>query len=330
MKKHNLIIITFSLIVTLIVSCGLGPATVTPDLNATAESLDATAMALAVQQTVMAQGNSNQTGSTIPQSATNTPEPTMTQTLQPTMTETTAPVVQDLNTLMKEAKILLYEDVTSTGTMGPYVHQAAQALGLKRVTEIGDDIGKFMELASGTTTFDLVIVAAEVHTAFKGELFDSVISQVDRGSAVIIEIWYLDQIFNGRIRPLMDRCGVDFYRNWKRGAGADKNMYVVFWNDPENPIFNVPNKVDGLWAPLFYWSWDAGDLMELPPSSNAIQLASVESPNYTTDHGVLYSCLEGQMILQTFCSHDYPGYDMIDLYENYITNTLKAHFEKGK
>ena len=130
MKKHTLIIMTFTLIATLMVSCGLGPATVTPDLNATADALDATAMALAVQQTVLALGDTNQTGGTIPQAATNTLEPTVTQTLQPTMTETTAPVAKDLNSLIKDAKILLYEDVTSTGTMGPYVHQAAQALGL--------------------------------------------------------------------------------------------------------------------------------------------------------------------------------------------------------
>ncbi len=326
MKKHIFIIISFTFILTVMVSCALGPATITPDLNATAEALDATAMALAVQQTVLAQSGS------IPPTQEPTVQvvasPTSTSTMEPTL-EPTAEPTEDLATQIKNAKILLYEDVTSTGTLGPYVHQAAQALGLNRVTEVGDDIGKFMELASGTTTFDLVIVAAEVHTAFKGELFDSVISQVDRGSAIIIEIWYLDQIFNGRIRPLMDRCGVDYYSNWKAGTPANKDLYVVFWDDPESPIFNVPNKVDGLYAPLFYWMSDAGDLMELPPSSNAKQLASVESPLYKTDHGVLYSCLDGQMILQTFCSHDYPGYDMIALYENYITNTLTAHFSTG-
>jgi len=62
----------------------------------------------------------------------------------------------------------------------------------------------------------------------------------------------------------------------------------------------------------------------LTANSNAHQLAAPVSPNYTRDHGVLYSCIDGRMVLQTFSTHDYADADMQQLWQNYMYNTLQA------
>jgi hypothetical protein len=250
--------------------------------------------------------------------ATNTTAPTVTPT------STTAPV--DINTFLSTAKVLIYEDVAGT-SLPPWVKQAADGLGLRNYTHVGDDIGKFLQLATGTTSYDLIVVAAELKTQFKGELFDAVIAQMGRGASVVVETWYLDKIINGKVRPLMDTCGVDFYQNWVRNPGFDKNDYALFWIEPTSPVFNKPNAVEPLFRINFYWSGDVGDLMQLTGNSTAHQLAAPQSPYYTRDHGVLYSCINGRMILQTFSTHDYANTDMIHLWQNYMYNALQARLD---
>jgi len=297
------------------------------NLQATQESLNATAMAIGVQQTVIAlqQSSTSQTTQQPPTAQVPTTEPPT--VAPPTVAPPTATATpQDVNSFLQTANVLIYEDVAGSSLL-PLVKNAADALGLKHYTHVGDDIGKFLQLAGGPTNYDLIIVAAELRTVFKGELFDAVINQVNRGASVIVEIWYLESIINGRVRPLMDQCGVDFMQNWIRNPGYDKNDYVLYWIDPTSPIFNTPNTVQPLFRWRFIWSGDVGDLMELTPNSSAHQLAAPMSPYLTTDHGVLYSCIDGRMILQTFSTHDYAPDDMLHLWENYIINTLQARLD---
>lgn len=286
----------------------LGPSTSSGDLQATQDALNATAMALGVQQTVMAMQQSS--GSQVQQPPlAETPTVTSTSTITATTAILPTSTPRDVNSFLATAKVLIYEDVAGTN-LPPYVKQAADALGIKNYTHVGDDIGKFLQLASGPTTYDLIVVAAEEKSIFKGELFDAVIAQMDRGASVVVEVWYLDKIINGRVRPLMDRCGVDYYQNWERNAGYDKNDYVLFWIEPTSPIFNTPNVVQPLFRLAYYWSGDVGDLMQLTSNSTGHQLAAPVSPNYTRDHGVLFSCIDGRMVLQTFSTHDYAYDDM--------------------
>jgi hypothetical protein len=44
------------------------------------------------------------------------------------------------------------------------------------------------------------------------------------------------------------------------------------------------------------------------------------------DAGVLASCYDGRVIIQTFSDHDYDQGDIIPLWQNYIHYTLKNHF----
>jgi hypothetical protein len=319
-NKSFLAIILFLLLSTMACTMPLFSSISSGDLQGTQNALNATALALGVQQTVLAmQQSSNPQGQPQPLIAASTPTATATTQIFPTSTSTP----QDINSFIATAKVLIYEDVAGTSLV-PIVKRAADFLGLKNYTHVGDDIGKFMQLASGTTAYDLIVVAAEDKAIFKGELFDSVIAQMDRGASLVVEVWYLDKIINGRVRPLMDRCGVDYYQNWVRNAGYNRDDYVLFWIEPTNPIFNTPFVEEPFYRLAYYWSGDVGDLMELTANSTAHQLAAPLSPYYTRDHGVLYSCIDGRMILQTFSTHDYAYDDMLHIWENYMYNTLKA------
>jgi len=293
------------------------------NLEGTQAALNATSMALGVQQTVIAlqQSASSQVPVQAPTAQAPTAKPPT--SAPPTVAPPTATITpQDLNSFLKTARVLIYEDVAGSSLI-PDVKDAADGLGLKNYTDVGDDVGKFLQLAGGATNYDLIIVAAEARSIFKGELFDAVISQVSRGASVVIEIWYLDQIINGKVKPLMNQCGVDYFNNWVRSASFDKNDFIPLWLEPTNPIFNKPNVIS-LLRNRYYWTGDVGDLMQLTANSTAHQLAAPVSYSYTRDHGVLYSCIDGRMVLQTFSTHDYADADMQQLWQNYMYNTLQA------
>lgn len=296
-----------------------------PNLQATQDALNATAMAIGVQQTVMAMQQVSPP-ETSPQPTSDSMPTTEPPTITPTITPTVTTAPQDVNSFLQTANVLIYEDVAGTSLI-PDVKRAADGLGMKNYTHVGDDIGKFMQLASGPNNYDLVVVAAETRSIFRGELFDAVISQVNRGASVVIEIWYLDQIINGKAKPLMNQCGVDYYSNWTRGPGYSKDDYALLWIEPTSPIFNKPNVVQPLYRIRFYWSGDVGDLMQLTPNSTAHQLAAPVSYTYTRDHGLIYSCIDGRMVLQTFSTHDYADADMQLLWQNYMYNTLQARLD---
>jgi hypothetical protein len=46
----------------------------------------------------------------------------------------------------------------------------------------------------------------------------------------------------------------------------------------------------------------------------------------SSGEGVLASCFQGRVLIQTFCNHDYHEGDIVPLWQNYIHYTLKNHF----
>jgi hypothetical protein len=121
---------------------------------------------------------------------------------------------------------------------------------------------------------------------------------------------------------------VEVQANWIRSVGDDRLDYGMYWAEPDNPVFNSPNKVSRLAASLTdpAWEGDVGDLMKLQGGSTAQILAS-RSPGNTGTDGLITSCMEGRVILQTFDSHDYPTDNIIALWENYIIYSLTNHFK---
>lgn len=267
------------------------------------------------------------------QGPTYTPYPTYTS--QPVVEATnppapTAEVKVDMSGKIKNANILVFEDVRGYYDLAPWVTKVTQSMGLTHVTNIGDALGNFQKEIYSTTKWDLIIISAETRSSFSGEMFEGVFDRLNDGAAVILELWHLDKIAGGRISPLIGLCGVEFQQNWERPEDYyDPLDYSLYWLDPSNPIVTTPNEVKPLYSSTNYWLEDAGDLIRLASDGDATLLAGLY-PNDTTANGTLASCMDGRMIFQTFSTHDYKYEQMIPLWENYIVNTLTAHFNYVK
>lgn len=221
----------------------------------------------------------------------------------------------DFEQQMKSAKILVYED---TPYVGLWIKDTLDGMGLK-YTFVGDALGDFMENLNSGMQWDLIIVGAEAHEDVSGEFFDAITKRVvQQDTAVIVEMWYLDMISEGRIKPLTTQCGVELQKNYDVASS-------IYWLESTAPVFTEPNIAIPLIHYDPYWEWQAGDYMKLLPGSKATLLAGMYQ-NRSSDYGVVASCFEGRVILQTFCNHDYKEADIQLLWENYIYNTLKNRF----
>ena len=58
---------------------------------------------------------------------------------------------------------------------------------------------------------------------------------------------------------------------------------------------------------------------------DAVLLAGLSS-RPSPGEGVLATCMQGRVIIQTFSDHDYRQEEIIPLWQNYIHYTLKNHF----
>jgi len=281
-------------------------------------AFDPTKAALEIQATSMSLHMTQQAIDSVPQSQpTEAPPPTQQPATEVVLvpTEVIPTATLDVNERMRSAKILVYED---TSFIGLWVKNTLDGMGLK-YTHVGDALGTFMENLNSGIQWDLIIVAAEAHEEVSGEFFDVITKRVTQDdTAVIVELWYLDQISEGRIKPLTTQCGIELQKSYNL---ADS----IYWLESNNPIFNEPNNAIPLIHYSRYWEWQAGDYLRLVPGSDATLLAGMYQ-NRSSDYGVVASCFEGRVIFQTFCNHDYDQTDIQLLWENYIYNTLKNRF----
>ena len=313
------------------------------------EDLEGTRVALAIQQTSLAmqqtqaeQAQPVQEETEEPQvqlQPTYTPYPTYTaQVVQPSPTveeqpATPEPVVVDETTItasfdewLETVNILLYDDMYGEGEP-MVIENAIDGLGLgSNTTNVRDAMGDFLSDMNSAVNWDLIIVGAESRDNISGEYFDILADQMDRGSSIIIEIWYLDDVFHGRVQPVMQRCGITFHRDWQRAWNANLNNFLVYLLEPGDPLFSEPNTISMLIPYDTLWIDDVGDMLELNPGSDAVLLAGAQPKEYSS-YGLIAECLDGQMIWQTFSTHDYKTQDMINLWQNYIYNTLRARFD---
>lgn len=291
-----------------------------------------TRVAVAVLQTSLAIQQATLNAPTLPPpAATYTPYPTYTAQPQAATeevrTEESGAVV-DTKALIKASNILIYEDVAGDPDLVPIVANTVNAMHFSggKIINTGDALGKFREHANSATEWDLIIVAAESRSSFSGELFEVMYDHIDNGGAVIIEIWYLDQVVNGKISPILNDCGVTLFRDWERNWNYDPFDYSIYWLDPHHPLLSTPNTAQAPSYPYPEWFGDAGDLLELSSGGDAVLVGGTHSSR-KSDHGVLASCMDGRMVIQTFSTHDYKMDIMQALWENYITYTLIKHYE---
>lgn len=223
----------------------------------------------------------------------------------------------DMDELIKNAKILVYEDAGGA-KLQEWVKGTLDLMGLKYIHD-SDRIGDFMSHLNSSTKWDLIIVAAESRSGVQGEFWDVITPKVTSDkAALIVEMWYLSRIANGRIQSLTSKCGIEFQKT---------RLYVdsIYTLDSANLLFSTPNGGFSLTNYYGYWKDKGGDYVRLTGSGDATLVAGgflKEKSRY----GLLTSCLEGRVVIQTFSSHDYHLEEMQMLWENYIINTLTNHF----
>lgn len=234
------------------------------------------------------------------------------------------PLAEDLRTRMQRAQILLYEDMVGQLDTNRYVKDTLDQMGLP-YTDVGSAKGWLKSSltagAPGGGPWDLVIIAAEAKSGVSGEFFEYVNNALNMGSAVILEVWYLDQTAAGTAATLLSRCGVEFDKDWRKVPPA---RMVMFPLDGTHPVLNEPNSSLAFTNVTSYWAYeyDIGDWLRLAPGSNA-RLIIGTMPTDLAGHGTVAVCLDGQLILQTFSSHQLTFQAMRPLWENYIYNALK-------
>src|SRR5258706_785939 len=277
--------------------------------------VDATKITLEIQGTALAAVLTQQAGETTqPPVAAATQAPVATTEIPPTA----QPTVQNIQAQIKNAKILVYEDAGNPG-LALWVKSTLDLMGLNYVHD-SDALGNFMSHLNSGTRWDLIIVAAESRKGVQGEFWDIITPKVTSDkTALIVEMWYLSQIASGRIQSLTSKCGIQF-------QSTRKFVDSIYTLDSANPVFSNPNGGFSLTNYVGYWTDKGGDYVRLSGSGDAVLLAG-GSPNDKSRNGLLTSCFEGRVIIQTFSSHDYHREQMQALWENYITNTLTNHFK---
>jgi len=325
----GIILLFIGLIIT---SCDL-PSGSDQSLEGTRVALAVQQTSLALEQTSIAQGGASNASPEADLQPTYTSYPTFTSqpvVEEPSVEETEAPpepVAVTFNEWLDDVDILLYDDMFGLGE-SPIVENAVDGLGLGSNTKnVGGAMGDFLSNLNSATEWDLIIIAAESRDAISGEYFDVLADSLDRGSSLIIEIWYIDDIAQGRIQPVMQRCGITFHRDWWRDWNSDLNEYLVYLLEPSDPLFSQPNTISMLIpSRSFLWVGDIGDLLGTNAGSDAVLLGGTQPKTYDA-YGAIAECLDGRMVWQTFSTHDYLYQDMINIWQNYIYNTLLARYE---
>lgn len=125
---------------------------------------------------------------------------------------------------------------------------------------------------------------------------------------------------------LLTACEAHVEKDWHRVEEDPYDEFVIYANSPDDTtIFDEPYEIKMPMLPTFFWEGDAGDFIRLDQGSSARILANVPSPD-SKNYGLLTSCQDGLLLLQTFSSHDYPLYTSVRLWQNMMQYTLTNHF----
>jgi hypothetical protein len=300
------------IVVGFILACSVSaaPNTTSPpafDSTKAVLELQATSMALQLTQAALnAQPPVQQPTLPPPPTA---EQPVATPQAQETPTE-------DVEARIRAANVLVYENTDEYG-IGMWVQDALDGMGIK-YTQTGSYSGRFMEYLNSGKPYDLIIVDAEAKDRISGEFWDVINTRLTRDKAALIaEVWYLESEANGPIAKILSGCGVSYRKSFELSDS-------IYWWDSTHPVFNEPNTVLPLLHFNRYWANGAGDQIRIGGSGNAIMLAGLTAKR--GEEGVLATCYDGRVIIQTFSDHDYSQEDIIPLWQNYIHYTLKNHF----
>lgn len=308
LNRHIIVLLGMTaLVVALACSVSLGPSTSLPQpptFDSTRAALEAQGTALALQLT---------------QSALNVQPPLQPPPVVPIDSPIPPPQptpTQDLAARMRNANILVYEDAQNAA-LKPWVKATLNRMGLNYTWD-GDAQGYFMEHLNSGTTWDLIIIAAESRSGVQGEFWDVIMPKINRDkTALILELWYLSDTASGRISALTGQCGVRFQK-------VRSEVDSIYTLDSSHPVFTTPNSNFGLTHYLGYWTDKGGDYLRV--TGGDAKLLAGGFPGNKSDYGLIATCIEGRVIIQTFSDHDYHQEDIMELWENYITWVLGNRF----
>lgn len=315
-RRSAMFLGTVMLFVALACSISMGPAATSAP---PAPAIDATKIALEIQGTSMAlqltQAALN--AQSVPPQA---PPPAQVQpTLPPPPTVVLPTPTQDIKARMKTARILMYEDsMGAVPPLQPWVKPTIDLMDFDFVTYTAD-IGDLLNYLNSGTKWDLIIIAAEARSAVQGEFWDVIVPKVTNDkTALIVEMWYLSDTAVGRISQLTSKCGIRFQS--VRSAGD----YSIYTLKSDSPVFTTPNSSFSLTNYIGYWQDKAGDYVRV--TGGDAQILAGGFPSRSSDYGLITTCIEGRVIIQTFSDHDYHREDIQALWENYVTYVLTNHF----
>lgn len=238
-------------------------------------------------------------------------------------------VSPDMLAKIRSAKILVYDDARGSKVILPRINKALEGLGLTgtNVVNFNDESGNFLRRLQDGSTWDLVILGDEDRNPTRFGIWDTLKEHVDRKTALIVETWYLNQISDSQITPMMKECGFEIQDNWVRiEDGFNPVRYALYPLKTDHPVFTTPNAVPLPLRLNWVWFGDVGDIYRLSPNSKAELLMGLY-PIEKNRWGTLVSCYEGRVIFQGFATHDYSPEVTNKLWQNYIVNTLMAHFK---
>ena len=236
---------------------------------------------------------------------------------------TTSPT-SDLGLKIKAAKILLYENMSGQKIYGVYHPRYVQiALNMAgyAVTDVGSALGWFRDNLLTNDEWDLIIADSEATNKLSGEYFTYINDHLNRGSAVILEVWDLDEMAGGAIKPILDQCGVALYSDW-----TPTSTFTLWQLAPDHQLFHFPNSDISMTKTSPFWFGDHGDLLKLTGTGDAQLLLGTMQSN-TQDHGTLASCMGGRLLIQTFRDHDFSALDVEALWQNYVYYVLENKFK---
>ncbi len=229
---------------------------------------------------------------------------------------------------MKTANIVVFEDMVVNDAYALYVKDTLKSMGLRFKWD-GNAMGWFKtDLLSGANgkPWDLVIIAAEARDQVSGEYFDYLSNVLNNGTPLIMESWYLEDISEGKVAPLLAKCGLQVYPYVPKTRTV--NDVVMYALPPANsPLLTDPNTTMAFTKAMdtWIWSFDLGTKMALTGTGDGQLLIGTNAQESYRD-GTLAVCMDGQVTIQGFSSHSFPYRVVGPLWENYIVNALRWRY----
>ena len=240
----------------------------------------------------------------------------------------------DMEDRIRGADVLIYENPDKDLRLMMRVKRALKFAKINGgdVKWVGANLPLFTEELN-KHHWDLVIMAVESRwTVELGDtgLLEQIYNHLEDGGALIVETWNLDEDESALGGLMLDVCDARLEKDWWRDKHADdykRSDYMISENeDADTDIFSSPRKINMPLDPIIFWDGDAGDFIRLQSGSEAEILGEIPS-SAGHHYGLLTSCLDGRMLLQTFSSHDYSLYESTNLWQNMMYYTLENHFE---